>query len=407
MSTSVLVLGLVVTVLGLLVATLSTRLRTLPLSEPLLALLAGIVVGPAVTGLALSGDLTTRSATVHDLANVLLAISVMAVALRYPAREAWRLRRPVALLLLVVMPAMALAGAAVAWPLGLGAAATVALGCALCPTDPVLASSVVTGGPAERDLPARTRRLLSLESGANDGLALPLVLLSLVALGPLSGGDAASRIGVEVLGAVALGVVAGTVAGRAIRAGRAHGATDAAPVVVFTLVLAIGVLATAEILHVGGVLAVFVTGLAFNATSPGDERADAVVLDEAVNRFVVLPGFVVLGALLPWSAWAELGPVLVAVVVGVLVLRRLPWLLLLRRPLGLDLRDAVFLGWFGPIGVSALFYLTMLAERLPAEEATPLVAAGAAVVAASTVVHGLTSAPGRRWYARRAATATS
>ena len=77
-----------------------------------------------------------------------------------------------------------------------------------------------------------------------------------------------------------------------------------------------------------------------------------------------------------------------------------PLVLLLRRPLRLAWRDAVFLGWFGPIGVSAVFYLTLLAERLPAADATPVLAAGTAVVAASTVVHGVTSSPGRRLYAR-------
>lgn len=397
---TVAVLAVATALLGLLVATLSTRLRRLPLSEPLLGLLTGVVLGPALVGILDVGALTSVTADAHDVANVLLAISVMAVALRYPSGDAWRLRRPVALLLLVAMPLMAAASALVAWPLGLGFAAAVGLGCALCPTDPVLASSVVTGGPAERDLPGRTRRLLSLESGANDGLALLLVLLALVALGPLTAPEAIAQIVREVVGAIALGTVSGWAAGRAVRAGEAHGSTDPAPVLVFTLVLALGVLAGAELLGVGGVLAVFVAGLAFNVTSPGDDRADAVVFDEAVNRFVVLPGFVLLGATLPWSEWADLGPWLVPVVLGVLVLRRLPWLLLLRRPLSLDLRDAVFLGWFGPIGVSAVFYLAMLAEELPTSEGAQLVAAGSAVVAASTLVHGVTSAPGRRLYVR-------
>ncbi len=121
-------------------------------------------------------------------------------------------------------------------------------------------------------------------------------------------------------------------------------------------------------------------------------------IDEAVNRFLVLPLFVALGVVLPWSSWAELGwggPVLV---VAVLLLRRLPIVWLLRRPLGLGSADAVFLGWFGPIGVSALFYLAMEAERLAVDPV--VLAAGSLVVAASTVVHGVTSAPGRVLYRR-------
>ncbi|MEG9225045.1 cation:proton antiporter domain-containing protein [Aeromicrobium sp. Sec7.5] len=386
--------------LGLLVATLSARLRELPLSEPLLALAVGVVLGPAATGVVDLPAVTERSEEIHEIARVLLAISVMAVALRYPVRDAWRVRGPVTLLLLVVMPLMALATAVVAWPLGLGLAAATVLGCALCPTDPVLASSVVTGAPAERDLPARTRQVLSLESGANDGLALPLVLVALVPFGVATGGEIGVEIVREVVGALVLGVLAGWGAGRAIRSGERHGATDTAPVLVFTLVLALGVLGAAVLLDVGGVLAVFVAGLTLNATDPGSDRMDAVVLDEAINRFVLLPGFVVLGSVLPWEAWRDLGPALLVVVVGTLLLRRLPWVLLLRRPLRLTWRDAVFLGWFGPIGVSAVFYLALLAERLPAADTTPVLAAGTAVVAASTVVHGVSSSPGRRWYAR-------
>ena len=68
--------------------------------------------------------------------------------------------------------------------------------------------------------------------------------------------------------------------------------------------------------------------------------------------------------------------------------------------MGLGLPDAVHLGWFGPIGVSALFYLAMEAERLGAEPT--VLAAGTLVVAASTVLHGVTAAPGRVLYRRAA-----
>ena len=75
------------------------------------------------------------------------------------------------------MPATALISTGLtAAILGVTLGAALLLGTAICPTDPVLASSVVTGKPAEEDLPARDRQILSLESGANDGLALPLVL---------------------------------------------------------------------------------------------------------------------------------------------------------------------------------------------------------------------------------------
>ncbi len=392
-------------VLGLVVAALSGRLRRWPVSEPVLALALGVVLGPELLGVLTHPPLTEDTTWLHTAARLLLAISVMAVALRYPVRDARARLRPVLLLLAVVMPVMAVIAAGLAAAvLGVGVGAAALIGAALCPTDPVLASSVVTGDPAEEDLPARDRQLLSLESGANDGLALPLVLIALAVAGTGGVGAALAESLWQVAGAVLLGALLGWLGARALRAGEEHGSTDAGPRLLFTAVLAFAVLGAAGLLHVDGILAVFVAGLAFNAAATGPDRTDDVPIDEAVNRFLVLPLFVALGVVLPWSAWGDLGwrgPVLV---LAVLLFRRLPVVWLLRRPLGLGRADAVFLGWFGPIGVSALFYLALEAERLAVDPV--VLAAGSLVVAASTVVHGVTSSPGRVLY-RRARTAAT
>jgi sodium/hydrogen antiporter len=393
-------------VLGLAVAALSEQLRRLPVSEPVLALTAGVLIGPEVLGLLRLPPLTEDSTWLHTTTRLLLAVSVMGVALRYPMPAARAQLRPVLLLLAIAMPIMAVVTAGLAaWLLGVGLAAAALIGAALCPTDPVLASSVVTGGPAEEDLPARDRQILSLESGANDGLALPLVLLALVVAGADSLGAAVTESLWQVAGAVLLGAPAGWLGARALRAGEEHGSTSPGPRLLFTAVLAFAVLGAAGLVHVDGIFAVFVAGLAFNHASTGSDRTDDVPIDEAVNRFLVLPLFVGLGVVLPWSAWVDLGWRGLALVVGVLLLRRLPVLWLLRRPLVLGRPDAAFLGWFGPIGVSALFYLAMEAERVAVDPV--VIAAGSLVVAASTVVHGVTSAPGRVLYRRAASSAPS
>lgn len=384
-------------VLAIGVAAMSSRLRQLPVSEPLLGLLAGIVLGPEVAGLLDVAPLTEDSTWTHTASRLLLAISVMSIALRYPFGEVRTRWREVLLLLAVAMPAMALVTAGLsAALLGVGLGAAALLGAALCPTDPVLASNVVTGTPAEEDLPARDRQILSLESGANDGLALPLVLAAVAIAGPLTGGDAALESLWQVAGAVVVGVAFGWLAGRALRLGEEHGATDPGPLALFTAVLAFAVLGLSGIIAVDGILAVFVCGLAFNVVASGSDRTTDVPIDEAVNRFLVLPLFLAVGAALPWGAWADLGWQGPAFAAAVLLLRRLPVILLLRRPLRLAWPDAVHLGWFGPIGVSALFYLSMEEGRLVAS--STVLAAGTLVVVASTVVHGVTSSPGRVLY---------
>ncbi|WP_228454250.1 cation:proton antiporter domain-containing protein [Streptomyces alkaliphilus] len=388
--------------LAVLVAVLSARLQRVPLSAPLLALVMGVLLGPEVTGLLAPPTVVEARDEVYEASEVLLAVSVMAVALRYPIREVRARARSVTLLVLVAMVGMAATTTAVAAAVpAIGLTAALLLGAALCPTDPVLASGVATGGFAGSRLPARTRQLLSLESGANDGLALPLVLAAVAVAGPLTGPAAAAEALWQVLGGIVLGGLLGTAAGRLLRGAERRREIESGPALVYTLLLTLLILGVSGLLDLDGVLAVFVAGLAFNAAGPAAERAEEAKIDETVNTFLVLPLFVLLGAMLPWEEWADLGwGSGLMLVVGVLLLRRLPILLLLARPLGLRPRDAVFLGWFGPMGVSALFYLCAEAQRLG--NAPEVLAAGTLVVAASTVVHGVTTAPGVLLYRRAA-----
>ncbi|MEU8230446.1 cation:proton antiporter [Actinoplanes sp. NPDC048967] len=388
-------------VLGVAVAALSGRIRRLPASVPMLAMATGLVLGPAVTGVLPVPSLIEDPSPYHEAGRILLSVSVMAVGLRYPLRQVRRHSGTVLVLLVLGMPVMAAATAGVAGvTLGVGLATALLVGAALCPTDPVLASGVVTGEPAERDIAERSRQVLSLESGANDGLALPLVLVAVSIAGPVSLGAAVLESLWQVVSAVLLGSLIGWAAGRALRAGEHHGATEGAPVLFLTLLLALGVLGLGGLLHADGILAVFVAGLAFNAAGTGGERSGAAKVDEGVNRFVVIPLFLAFGAALPVAAWADLGWRGALLVPGVLLLRRIPLLVLLRRPLRLAWADCLYLGWFGPVGVSALFYLTLEADRLRVDPA--VLAAGSLVMAASVLAHGLTGTPGRRLYARAA-----
>ncbi|WFF00257.1 cation:proton antiporter [Micromonospora sp. WMMD964] len=139
-----------------------------------------------------------------------------------------------------------------------------------------------------------------------------------------------------------------------------------------------------------------VAGLAHNTVVGDRSWASAHELDDALTRYLVLPLFFLLGVEVPWRAWRELGWPLVAFVVAVLVLRRLPVVLALKPALGLPCLGVVFLGWFGPVGAVRSDLQPGRGVRDPRPWA-----AGSLVVAASTVVYGVTAMPGRRWYARR------
>ena len=231
--------------LAVVVVASSRLIRSLPVSEPLVALLVGVVLGPQLTGTFDLPPLTEEWKPLHEASRLLLALSVMAVALRYPSEAVRRQWRPVALLLLVVMPLMAVTTSVLsATVLGVGLGTAALLGAALAPTDPVLAASVVTGRPAEQTLPDRDREVLSLESGSNDGLAFPLVLAALAAAALLPAGPATVEAVYAVAGAIAFGGASGWLAARALAYAEKHREAERTPTLLFTAVLALGVLGT-------------------------------------------------------------------------------------------------------------------------------------------------------------------
>lgn len=382
--------------LGVAVVFASRLLRSLPLTAPLLALVAGVVLGPEVLDLAAFEEGPT---VLHATSEVVVAIALMAVALRFPWPEVRALLGPVGWMVTLGMVAMAAVVAGLAWAvLGVGVGAAVLLGGVLAPTDPVLSSSVVTGEPATRALPHRVRALLSIESGINDGLALPLVVAGSV----LVLDDGVGRLAVEgvlaVAVAVLLGAALGTAAGECFRRlDETHDIEDSA-FFVFTLVLAVAVLGIVNMAHGDGILAVYLAGLAYNRQVGSSTYDQEREVDEGINRVLILPLFLLLGVLLPWDAWRDLGWPAVTFTVGVLVLRRLPVVLAMRPLLGLRWSSAAFYGWFGPMGAAALFFATLAHEEQTAAEVVWPVAA--LVVAASTLVHGTTAAPTRMLYER-------
>ena len=382
--------------LGVAVVFTSRLIRYLPVTAPLLALALGVALGPEVLDLA---GFEEGPTILHAASEIVVAVALMAVALRFPWSEVRDLLGPVAWMVTVGMLAMAAIVAGLAWAvLGVGLGVAVLLGGVLAPTDPVLSSSVVTGDPATRALPHRVRGLLSVESGINDGLALPLVVAGSV----LVLDDGVERVAIEGLLAVAIAVVLGAALGAGAgecfrRLDEAHDIEDSA-FFVFTLVLAVAVLGVVNLAHGDGILAVYVAGLAYNrqvGTSIYEQERE---VDEGINRVLVLPLFLLLGVLLPWDAWRDLGWPVVTFTIGVLVLRRLPVVLAMRPLLGLRWASAAFYGWFGPMGAAALFFATLAHEEHAAADVVWPVTA--LVVAASTVVHGATAAPLRMLHER-------
>lgn len=387
---------LVVGALGCVVVLASGLIRHLPVTEPLLALIVGAALGPEAFDLI---ELEHGVTVLHHASEIAIAVALMAVALRFPFDLVRQHARPLAWMVGLGMVAMAAIVAGLAGAiLGVGLATAVLLGGVLAPTDPVLSSSIVTGKPAEDAIPEEARVLLSAESGFNDGLALPLVVIGMAMVTGQGPGRFLTHGIVPVVIALVLGAVVGAGAGEVFRRRQQHRDIEHSAFFVFTLVLALLALGVTNVVGGDGILAVFVAGLAYNRQVGSMIYDQEREVEEGVNRVLVLPLFVLLGIELPWADWAELGWPVLVFAAAVLALRRLPVVLALRPLLRLDAPTTLFYGWFGPMGAAALFFATTArAEHATEPEVWPAVAL---VVAASTVVHGITAAPGRALYER-------
>jgi NhaP-type Na+/H+ or K+/H+ antiporter len=388
--------------LGMLGGVLKERT---PVSEPLVALLAGVLIGPAALGLLDLAGLGDQTVILEEAALVTLGIALVGVALRLPVGYAsthWRL---LVVLLGVVMPLMWLAGGFLAYLiLGLPFWVAVLVGAIVTPTDPVVASSIVAGGVAERNLPAKLRHAISAESGFNDGLALPFIALPVFVLTEPPG-EALSHwlthtILLEITAGAAVAALMGYAAGKTLRWAEANETMERTSLLTISLALSLTVLGVTELLHLNGVLAAFVAGVVFNWAGSSDAKESQEEIQEAISRFFDLPIFVLLGMALPWEGWLALGwkgPVLVA---AVLLLRRLPAVLALRPflgPLRGTTKDVLFLGWFGPIGAAALYYAAFSLRETGIEEVWVV---GSLIICASVLVHGVTATPLTKLYGK-------
>lgn len=378
--------------------------RRLYFSAPLLAIVLGVILGPRALGWI---DLTRwfdAHVVMTEIARFTIGLGVMAIALRIPRHSGSGSRRGIAAVLGLVMPLMWIVSGLLAYailPLSFWGAMLV--GAIVTPTDPIISTALITGDLAERALPARIRILLSAESGANDGLAYPLVLL---AIAEVEGRGIAHwfyhAVVVEIVGAAALGSVLGWGTGHVLGLAKRHEYVQRVSLLAFTVALTLLVLGVGRLLSVDGLLAVFASGLTFRSQLPGDAVDDERQVQDAVNQFFVLPFFLFMGTLLPWSEWLALGWRVPILVVGVLLLRRPPAMLAVRGliPQLTDTGAALFAGWFGPIGVAAVFYALLASARAN----MPIIwTVTSLLFASSVVVHGVTATPLTRLYDRECA----
>ncbi|MEA2287244.1 MAG: sodium/hydrogen antiporter [Solirubrobacteraceae bacterium] len=368
------------------------------LSLAALFVLAGFALGQG--GLEVL-EFDARSGFVNDLAVIALIVILFRDGLEVEAemlQKAWHL--PFRKLALAMPITGALVALAAHWLVGLGWLESCLLGALLSPTDPVLSSSVVTNPR----VPRLVRHSLNLESGLNDGLALPAVLAFTAALGADDDFVWWEFVLQDVTLGLAFGVVLAWIASKLMPRGRML--TDSIPAhaqALYALGVAFGIYGVAVGLppQGNGFIAVFTGAITLGILRPDlrssfEHRADEIV------EIVKLGIFVVFGALLTVDGLFTDGWAAVALVVFTLLVARTVAVWIALAGTGVDTGTKAFMAWFGPKGVATMtFSLFVLGEGIP--EGGRIFNLAALCVFTSVHVHGLTDTPGSEWLIRREA----
>jgi NhaP-type Na+/H+ or K+/H+ antiporter len=373
-------------------AALSGVMRGTVLSISVLSVALGIALAEADVVSVDAGD--QAIVNLVQLALILTLFSDGMFVERELLRAHWG---PVARAIVLAMPItlglLALAGKALfddfSW------AEAFLLAAVLTPTDPVVTSTVVTS----QRVPSSIRHTLNLESGLNDGLALPFVLFFLVLAAP--GGDAGGE-GVRVLGEAAFGGVVGVVLG--LIGGRLHhhlpgGGLTPRYEGIYAIGFGLAAFGLADVTIGNGLIAAFVAGIAMGAA---ERDVPDAFLDFAENVSVIFQvlTFFVFGALIVATGYhGEVWRLVLFVPFALLIARPAAIQLSFLRA-GLPRPQRWFVAWFGPKGVASMLFALFVLDSDVAGRSL-IFDIAAFTILASIVAHGLTDTLGARLVERR------
>jgi NhaP-type Na+/H+ or K+/H+ antiporter len=374
-------LALFLFALTLLVAVLLSDLASRSiLSAAVLFLVSGFLAGGSVIG-----AVRLDSEIVSEVATLALFTTLFTDGMRAGVRDlrqSWRLPGRA---LLLGLPLSVLATALIThWLAGLGWRSSLLLGAVLAPTDPVFAGALLH----QRGIPEGLRHLLNVESGINDGVALPLVLW----LTYQSPGGAVGLALPLVIG-IGIGIAVPLLSDRLERS-RWLGANEAYHALA-GFAVALLVLTIARLAHGNELLGAFAAGVTVISLRPNISQQFREFIGNLASVFK-FAGIFIFGALLSPALVRGLGPNDYILALLILVAVRPVTLSVALVGSDLPARERVVAGWFGPKGFASVLYAVMVLQSgVPSAE--HLFHVAALVITGSMVLHSSTDVLAARW----------
>lgn len=383
----------------ILYSLVSARLRQSVITAPIVFVSFGLLVGNA-------GFRMLEFRLEHDAIHLLAELTLIVVLFTDASRIDLNLLRrehdlPVRLLT-IGLPLCILIGTITAWCLfpAFGFWQAAVLAAIIAPTDAALAHAVVTN----KLVPTRVRQAISVESGLNDGLCLPLFLIFLCGARVAEHLEttaywvqfAAMQIGIGPL----VGICVGYVGGKLIERSAIHKWISHSFLELTTIALALVTYGAAEAVGGNGFIAAFCAGLTVGNVSRSICRAIHEFAD-AEGQLLTLLVFLFFGAVLLPQAYSNLTFTgMLFAILALTVMRMLPVAISL---VGTGLRGDTrwFIGWFGPRGAASIVFALVLLKEIEVPARQDIFAIAMATVALSVFCHGLTAFPLAKWFAGR------
>jgi NhaP-type Na+/H+ or K+/H+ antiporter len=263
------------------------------------------------------------------------------------------------------------------------------IGAALAPTDAALGAVVIVH-PA---VPSRIRRILNVESGLNDGIVTPIVLVALAGAASAEGlgGAGVLAAALQLAGGACVGVVVGAVGGALVRVADRRGWAGegfAGPAVLALALMAYG---GSIVVHANGFVAAFAGGMAFGHIAGRRGPREVFYVEQTAGLASLLVWMLFGAVALPVLRGHLDGRTLLYAVASLTAVRMIPVALSLVGA-HLGRRTVLFIGWFGPRGLASVIFALLAVEEL-GPRADPVVAVIVLTVLLSVLAHGLTAGP--------------
>ncbi|KAG0314429.1 hypothetical protein BGZ99_008144 [Dissophora globulifera] len=339
------------------------------ISEAFVSTAFGIIIGPYAIGIFDPMSWKNYDNVTLEFTRIVIAVQVMAAGVSLPRSYMVKEKRSLFMMIVPLMGLMWLTSATLMWGLipDLDFVEAMVLAACVTPTDPVLSNSVVKGRFAEKHVPPRIRYLLSAESGINDGMGLPFLYLGLYLMRERTVSGAVAKWfymiwAYQILLSVVLGGLIGAAARKLVKGAKNRNLIDKESFLVFSIALALAVAGCVSILASDDLLAVFIAGNVFAWDDWFSNEIAEAHIQEIIDMLLNLACFVYIGASIPFSKFHDLMLELsvwrlIVLAMAVLIFRRMPFVIAMKRfiPALATYREAAFAGWFGPIGVGAVY----------------------------------------------------